>query len=83
MEELKKCPFYIELPCNIGDTVYNAIPSRFGGGYRADVVDKIIINKYGIFLHFEMGLMKNINCIESSLFLSEQEAIEECNRRVE
>ncbi|MFR0666418.1 MAG: hypothetical protein ACLSIF_06770 [Faecalimonas umbilicata] len=82
MGELKKCPFCVELPCNIGDTVYNKCPSRFGGGYRTDVVDKIIINKDGIFLHFEMGLMKNIKCIGSSLLLSE-EAAEAWNRRVE
>ena len=83
MEEPKKCPFYIELPCNVGDTVYNECPSRFGGGYREDVVDKIIINKDGIFLHFEMGLMKNVECIGDSLLLSKEEAIEAWNRRVE
>lgn len=82
MERLKKCPFCIELPCKIGDTVYNKCPSRFGGGYRTDVVDKIIINKDGVFLHFEIGLMKNINCVGDSLLLSE-EAIKAWNRRVE
>ena len=76
MEEPKKCPFYIELPCNVGDTVYNECPSRFGRGYREDVVDKIIINKDGIFLHFEMGLMKNVEYIGDSLLLSKEEAIE-------
>ena len=83
MEEPKKCQFYIELPCNVGDTVYNKCPSRCGKGYRTDVVDKIIINKEGIFLHFEIGLMKNIKCIGDSLLLSEEEAIEAWNRRVE
>lgn len=83
MEGLKKCPIYIELPCNVGDTVYNECPSRLGGGYRTDVIDKIIINKDGIFLHFEMGLMKNINCVGDSLLLSEEEATKVWNRRVE
>lgn len=82
-EKLKPCPFCIELPCNIGDTVYNECPTRLGGGYRIDVVDKIIINKDGVFLHFEMGLMKNIDCIGDSLLMSEKEVIKEWNRRVE
>lgn len=79
--QLEACPFCIEIPCNIGDTVYNKCPSRFGGGYRKDVIDKIIIDKDGIFIQFTTGLMKNIKCIGNSLLLSEESAIKAWNRR--
>ena len=69
-EDLKEQGRLIELPCNVGDTVYKRIPLRNGKNeIKEDVIDKIIINKDGVFLYFKNELMKNINCIGDSLLL--------------
>ena len=57
-------------------------PLRYGKEYHETIVDKIIIDKDGMFLHFEFGLMKNINCIGDSLLMS-KEAAEKALREFE
>lgn len=72
-EDLEEQGRLIELPCKVGDMVYNLIPLRYGKDYHKDMIDKIIINKDGVFLDFKNGLMKNINCIGDSLLLSKKD----------
>lgn len=73
-EDLEEQGRLIELPCKVGDMVYNLIPLRNGKNeIKEDVIDKIIINKDGVFLDFKNGLMKNINCIGDSLLLSKKD----------
>lgn len=81
-EDLEEQGKLIKLPCRVGDTVYNMAPLRDGKEYHETIVDKIIIDKDGMFLHFEFGLMKNINCIGDSLLMS-KEAAEKALREFE
>lgn len=72
-EDLEEHGRLIELPCKVGDTVCKRIPLRNGKNeIKEDVVDKIVIDKDGMFLVFH-GLMKNINCIGDSLLLSKED----------
>lgn len=79
-EDLEEQGKLIKLPCKIGDTVYNMAPLRYGKEYHETIVDKIIIDKDGMFLHFEFGLMKNINCIGDSLLLSKEDVKKELKK---
>lgn len=72
-EDLEEQGKLIKLPCKIGDTVYNMAPQRYGKEYHETIVDKIIIDKDGMFLHFEFGLMKNVNCVGDLLLMSKEE----------
>lgn len=74
-EDLEEQGKLIKLPCRIGDTVYNRVPSRNGKEYHETTVDKILIDEDGVFLHFEFGLMKNINCIGDSMLMSKEAAV--------
>lgn len=74
-EDLEEQGRLIELPCKVGDMVYKRIPLRNGRNeIKEDIVDKIVIDKDGMFLVFQFGLMKNVKCIGDSLFLSRKEA---------
>ena len=80
-EDLEEQGKLIKLPCKIGDTVYNRVPRiRNGKEYHETTVDKILINEDGVFLHFEFGLMKNINCIGDSLLLSKEDVKKELKK---
>lgn len=81
-EDLEEQGLLLRLPCRVGDTVYNMAPSRYGKEYHETIVDKIIIDKDGMFLHFEFGLMKNVNCVGDSLLMS-KEAAEKALREFE
>lgn len=72
-EDLEEQCLLLRLPCRVGDTVYNMVPSRYVKEYHETTVDKIIIDEDGVFLHFESGLMKNINCIGDSVLMSKKE----------
>lgn len=72
-EDLEEQCLLLRLPCRVGDTVYNMVPSRYVKEYHETTVDKIIIDEDGVFLHFESGLMKNINCIGDSVLMYKKE----------
>lgn len=80
-EDLEEQGRLIELPCKVGDTVYNGIPLRNGKNeFKEDIVDKIVIDKDGTFLVFQFGLMKNVNCIGDSLLLSKKDVKKELKK---
>ena len=82
-EDAEEDGLLLQLPCKVGDKVYNLIPRiKKANNFQENEITVIKIYKDSVYIFFKNGLAKDIKQIGKTVFLTQEEA-EQALKRLE